>query len=585
MASAHDALNQAVSRLQQMSLSQRLVIALGALLVGGSLAWLGQWSTTPEMTALLQQPLSADELTRVQRGLDAAGVQYRVMGSQVLVPLSANRQTLLAQLQQSGNLPGDTSIGFASLVKESNPWISQEESNRRWTVALARELEGILSRFSGVREARVFLDLNSKSRGFSREQPASSAGVTLIMQGGDSLSREMAIAAARLVAGAVRGLKPENVSVVDGAGKSVLDWNDEAPDSANGLHRMQRQKEDEIAAKIREQVSFDPAARISVQVVLDHASTRIEDTEPYDPVAVERNYSNTKSTKARKGGQNGVQPNTGLEAASSNGDEVNSTETEDTRYQPMAKLTSTARPAGEMTKAFAAINISHSYLASVFKRSNPDGAEPTEQQIQQVFDSLKERISRQVAKLVIPPDPENVAVDWHYDGLAIAMPGGANGGGSSGSGGGASTAEFSLDLAQRFGPVAGLSVLALFALMMMMRMAKQSHNNEAFGLEIGLPKEAIEASQRAKADATKFGIKTATQSDSGGDDGPPRAVQAVAAPLPTGLKAEALLEAQEVDEQSAAVTTMIDQVSSMVNENPDAVAAMVENWIDNQPPR
>lgn len=576
MASAHDAFNGAVERLQQMSLSQRLVIAMGALLVGGSLAWLGQWSTTPEMTPLLAQPLGGEELARVQAGLDAAGIQSRVVGSQVLVPVSANRQALLAQLQQGGNLPGDTSIGFASLVKEANPWISQEENNRRWTVALQSELERVLGQFSGVRQAHVFLDLNSRSRGFSREQPGASAGVTLIMQGGESAPRSLGLAAARLVSGAVRGLRAESVSVVDGQGRSVLDWSDEAADSAPGLHRIQKQKEDEIAAKIREQVSFDPAARISVQVSLEHATTRVEDTEPYDPVAVERNYSNTKSTKGRKGSQGGVQANTGLEA-SSVGDEVSSTETEDTRYQPLAKLTSTARPAGELTRAFAAINISHSYLVSVFKRSNPDGGEPGEPQVQQVFDGMKDRIARQVAKLVVPPEPESVAVDWHYDGLVIAAPAGRG----AGSGTEAGTAPFSLDLAQRIGPAAGLSVLAFFALMLMMRMAKQSHQNEAFGLEIGLPKEAIEAARRAKSDATRYGAATVKAMEAA--ENAPRIAQPTPPVFPTTLKAEALLEAQEVDVHAAAVTTMLEQVSNMVGENPDAVAAMVENWIDNQP--
>jgi len=41
-----------------------------------------------------------------------------VSGSQIMVRRSANRQVLLAQLQQGSKLPADTSAGFDALVKE-----------------------------------------------------------------------------------------------------------------------------------------------------------------------------------------------------------------------------------------------------------------------------------------------------------------------------------------------------------------------------------------------------------------------------------------------------------------------------------
>jgi hypothetical protein len=206
MESLQKLLARVFTQTRDLSRSQRLAILLGGLLVGVSLLGLLRWAATPEMTPLLDQELQPDELARVRTGLELIKEPFRLVGQKILVRADANRSAILAQLQQQDKLPSDTSAGFSALVKESNPWISQAEHERRWTVALKQELEQVLRQFRGVKSASVFLPLNQERRRFAQQEAAATASITLVMAGGEPVGRDLAQAAAGLVCGAVRGL-------------------------------------------------------------------------------------------------------------------------------------------------------------------------------------------------------------------------------------------------------------------------------------------------------------------------------------------------------------------------------------------
>jgi len=69
------------------------------------------------------------------------------------------------------------------------------------------------------------------------------------MKHGDEVPRALALAAARLVSGAVAGLPAHNVEVLDATGKVALTW-DEEQDAATVLDRKLAREEQRYAAKI-----------------------------------------------------------------------------------------------------------------------------------------------------------------------------------------------------------------------------------------------------------------------------------------------------------------------------------------------
>lgn len=573
MASVQESMNQAVRQLGDLSASQKIAIGLGLVLVAGSVAWLGQWATTPEMTALMQQPLSAEDLARVTAGLDAAGESYKVQGNQILVKNTANRAQLWAQLQQADRMPADTSMGFTAMVKESNPWLSQEENNRRWTVAMKTELEHVLKQFSGVRNASVFLNLTSSGPRFSRNRAENTASVSMTLSSGEPISRGLALSAAKLVAGAVQGLPLHNVEVVDGNGSPVALW-DEEGGAAEGIQRRQRELEQQIARKIRDQLSFDRRIRVNVQVDMDLTARENNATVVGDAVEISREQKTEKTNRARKGGVPGVEPNVGISAAAGEaGGDSSSTEVTTTTQQPGSTVTRESTPAGGIKSVFAAVNLSRSFIESVLKKKNPDNAKLTDKQIADEFELQKAMVISQVTMLVKPQKPQQVSVNWYYD-APDAEPAAQAG-----------AADSSMQLMSRFGAPAGLGALAIVALAMTLRMSKRREEGDSFGLELGLPRQAIEAARKAAEDLG--GYRPTPRRSSGGAGGSGSAEggyggdsSASGAPIPMSMMDESVLVAQEVDPGTAQVNQMIEQVSQMADQDIDSLATLVEKWID-----
>lgn len=581
MASVQQQVSQALTNLRDMTLSQRLAVGLGILLVGGSLAWLTHWAAAPEMTALLPMELAADDLARVRSGLELMNEPFQVSGAKILVRKSANRPALMAQLQLTDSMPADTSVGFSKLTAEANPWISQEENNRRWTVGLMNELAKVLKQMSGVRDADVFLNVSGRS-GFSRAQPETSASVLLTMKGDDPVPRKLALSAASLVAGAVRGLAREKVQVIDGGtGQPAISWDEEGAGSVGNLHRLQAEKERALEAKIAHQLDFDPRIRVNVQVQLEHAATTTQGLKVSEGTPREEKSIIRKGGSAPAGGQPGAQANVGTVAGAAGGGEFTDSEETQTTNEPSTESKTTTVAAGDVKSITAAINLSYTYLAGVWKKHNGADKSPTKSDVESTFKEQETRIRGQIAKLMQPPKPEQVAISWYDDletlpGVAPVQVAGA---GDSGT----------LDLAARYAPVTGLALLSGLALALMLRMARRSDSGESFGLELGLPKEAIEAARKAADDLATFkprvsragsaaGARGAGLDSAGTTTEPPEDLPP-AAPIPWGTAAEGVLEAQEVGESMAQVNNMLTQVDAMVAQDDEGVAAIVESWI------
>jgi flagellar biosynthesis/type III secretory pathway M-ring protein FliF/YscJ len=558
MAGFQETISNAASHLRQMTLSQRVAIMMGVVLVAGSLAWMIQWAASPEMVPLLHQQLSAEDVAQVTAGLDMINEPYESDGSQVYVRASANRPNLLARLQIADKMPSDTSVGFAELVREANPWISQAENNRRWSLALQNELERVLTSFAGVKRANVFLNLGAPRAAFSRNQPESSASATITMRDGTSVPRNLAISAARLISGAVQALPLHNVEVLDSNGRAAIEWDAEEDGGVSDLARRQRQQESEIAKKILSQIDFIPDVKVNVQVVLNRTASTTNASDVKEGAKIEQTSFEEQSARQQRSGQPGVQPNVGVATGAGSGGDTMRREETSTSIQPSVQKTLQTTPAGGVEQSFAAISVSDQFLVSVFKRGNPD-VEPTEQQIEQVFERQKDRIAAQVAKLVFPPDVEQISMSWHYSAARDPVEPAA--------------AVDVAGMAGTYGPAAGLGALALVSLFLMMRMAKQNTDGQAFGMEIGLPKEAIDAARRAAGDVA---AAEAAAERSGAT------AKSAAASIPFGTASEGLIEAPEVDAQVVEIGKMLEQVAAHANEDEDGVAVLIERWASNR---
>jgi flagellar M-ring protein FliF len=269
-------LNQIRDFLRGLTLSQKALLAGGAAAVGLTL-WVFV-SLLDHKNVILYSGLKPQDAQALGSRLAAKNIAYEISpdGGSVLVPsdkLDAARLETAAQ-----GLPRNARLGFE--LFDTPNWAGSDFSEKvNYQRALEGELERTLQTLSEVEAVRVHLVLPRESL-FSEQERESKAAVIVKTRGG-TLSREAQQAIPQLVASAVDGLRPENVTVVDAdtamsflarrgpSGRASFDSDEEL--AAAAVHAI-------------EPVVGADHVRASVHVEYDLSSS--EDTsEIYDPKA------------------------------------------------------------------------------------------------------------------------------------------------------------------------------------------------------------------------------------------------------------------------------------------------------------
>ncbi len=208
---------QTQEHLKGLSVSQRLAIGSCVALIAVALLWLVNWAQDPAMVPLLDQPMTDEEVAAITTELDSRGVEYQMSGSRVMVPAD-DRYSLKGCLAEQQLLPSDTSIGFAKIIENNNAFLSADQQNRRWTLALSNELARTLANFSWIRSARVFIN-DAQKRRISGPSIRPSASVNVTLKSGAELDENCVQAIANLVSGPVPGMEAHDVHIIDSSGR------------------------------------------------------------------------------------------------------------------------------------------------------------------------------------------------------------------------------------------------------------------------------------------------------------------------------------------------------------------------------
>lgn len=294
-------LENAKAFLERLAPSQRL--ALGGVLIGGIglLIAIAYWTSRPDMTLLFGK-LSATDANTVVEALQTEGTRYELKenGSAVYVPrdqvyelrLRFAAQGLVSDGQAGYELFDAGTLGMTDFMQKLN---------------LKRALEGELARTIAsirmVEMARVHLVVPERSA-FATEQKQPTASVVVQTTGGQKLSSEEVEGITSLVAGAVEGLAPENVTVLDVRGNllSNPDKPDEDASLSTAQLRMQHAMESHLAesgqtmldrvvgpgnAIVRVSASLDFSRGVQERDLIDPESQTVVSEEKLDEQAGE----------------------------------------------------------------------------------------------------------------------------------------------------------------------------------------------------------------------------------------------------------------------------------------------------------
>jgi len=552
---------QTQRHLKGLTASQKLAIGSCAALVLVAMLWLVNWAQSPVLVPLLDQPLSAEERSNIERRLEIERIQYEVSGDILMVP-AESRARLLAVLGQSNILPNDISLGFGQLLDKSSPWLSMDDQSRRWNLALANELASVLRHFDGVKAASVFIDKSSR-RGFSaRVQPTASVSVTL--DSGLQLDEVRGRAIASFVSAAVGGLNISDVSVTDQA--SFASYSVPKADSGiatDGL-KIQQQKEAHFEEKIRALLADIPNLRVAVHAELDPKWEVINESIYGKPATTREKTDSEIGKSSLPAGGPGVEPNVGVNLAVSATIDETETSSSETEYAAAVdeKLVKSEVKANGLKALYASINVPRSYLAAIYAMAN-NGTEPTDDDLDQpkgIADHEIQKIRTSVMRtlaLVSEEEQDRVSVEWFHDAGSIELapvivPAGAGDG--------------IMSIVKVYGGKAGLGVLAVMSLFMMLMMVRKVGEGPILPGE-GPPKPGV---FRIGPDGRRHSV----------DD--LETLEAAAMPVGEAAVGEDLLEGKELDEQTVRMGQVVQQVSELINQDPDTSVQILQRWIDTE---
>ncbi|MGE4267385.1 MAG: flagellar basal-body MS-ring/collar protein FliF [Deferribacterales bacterium] len=310
-----DIVSQFQETFKKLTLLQKASVVAAVAAVVISVVVIVYWANRP-VYKMLFAGLTQEDAASVIEKLKAEKVPYKLEdnGGKINVPEQYVYETRLSLAKEG--IPTGGGAGL-ELFDKSSFGMTEFMQNINYQRALQGELARTISSIKEVAEARVHLTL-PKDRLFISDEEEAKASVVLRLKNGDDLGREEVKAIAALVSGAVKGLKKENVQIVDTSGRLLSEF---LTDDAEPLMltqtqlEYQRKVEKDLENKVNEilgRTLGQGSAVAKVTADIDFAKRDIT-KEEYDPNPVLRSQQsleiNSTNSPQTPEGVPGVQSN------------------------------------------------------------------------------------------------------------------------------------------------------------------------------------------------------------------------------------------------------------------------------------
>jgi flagellar M-ring protein FliF len=348
------ALQQGGELLRGLSPGQRALLAGGAALVAVTL-WLFVGLIAKPKYATLYSGLKPEEAQALGARLAAKNIPHELSadGTSLLVPgdqLDAARLETAAQ-----GLPRNARLGFE--LFDTPNWAGSDFTEKvNYQRALEGELERTLQTLSEVEAVRVHLVLPRESL-FSEQEREAKAAVILKTRGG-ALSERAQLAIPQLVASAVDGLRPENVTVVDADSNTPL-LHAHGAGAAQGGYDLDEELAKTLLRTLEPVVGAEHV-RASVHVEYD-LSTSENTEEVYDPKITATLTQQKSEENAGGGGPAGIPgtasnvPGAAAATAITAIAETQNSRSESQTYAVSKSVRHTVQPPGRIKRLAAAV--------------------------------------------------------------------------------------------------------------------------------------------------------------------------------------------------------------------------------------
>lgn len=385
-------MNAFLQALQGVGASRILVLLIVSASVIGFLGYFGIRLTEPPMT-ILYGDLDPKDSGQIVAKLEVMTVPYelRAGGTQIFVPTDRVLRLRMAMAEEG--LPGGGSVGYEVFDRSDNLGSTRTMQNINMLRALSGELERTIQSISQINAARVHLVIPKRSL-FSRDKQESSASIILGMVGGNRLNKAQVNAIRHLVASAVPGLKPTQVSIIDNRGNLLARGGDDGDDglAASGSQDFRVAYESRLKRSIEALLEQTLGvgrvrAQITAEIDFDRITTSDEIYDPDGQVVRSTQIVEERSTVADEtGGVVSISNNLPSDEGGEGGvaGSRNSTERieETTNFEISKTIRSHVRESGTVKRISVAVLVDGSYT------EGGDGALTYEPRSEQVIAQL-----------------------------------------------------------------------------------------------------------------------------------------------------------------------------------------------------
>lgn len=567
-------LEQIQGQLKALNVSQKLLIGLLGLILVAAVSFTVLWSAKPQMVSLTAQPLTAQEISAIEIVLKGAKHEYQVAGNKILVPVE-QRQSITGLLYAERAMPKGASA-FAELIAANNIFTPEAQNSRMWNTALQTELTRILLNFPYVDDANVILTTGQQA-GLGRAGSPPQASVYVKTRPNEDMSNDRVLAIVEMITGTVSGMKRENVNLVVNGQRSYHAPSADIGATPADLVQYKKLVEDYLSAKLFNQFSSYGDVKIAVNVMPDLSLRHRNDliVNPQNKVVVaesEQSRETTQRDGATAGGEPGSKSNDAMSVtdASGGGRGGSSSSTENNTKNVVKigeqRIETMLPPGVEIKELTANLLFPRSYFVSLFRRQTGDAkAEPDDAKLQPLVDAQLKSAVASAKNVIGAKADEQIRADL-YDDLLMLHGGGpeivlAATGGLGGAKGGM------MPMIAQYAKQGVLTIVALSVLGMMLMMVRRAVpagvGDEmeggggmlgGFGAVLSGGKSKKRGSSVEQLDATDDVFGEANQG-------------------------EAVLTGIELDDETLASRKMVDEVSTMIKENPENAASLVKRWM------
>jgi flagellar biosynthesis/type III secretory pathway M-ring protein FliF/YscJ len=550
-----DVFKQQFARIQEqfagLTATQRMLTAsLVAIMVLTMMLW-ARYATSSEMVPVLNSSFDDQAIVHATMALKAEGIDSQVTGDRILVPADKHDQAL-AILSFEQLLPADSKSGFDDIIKMTNPFDTDKKSDLMFTRARAAELSQIIQDWHGVADAQVVI--NPVYEHHIGESLKPGAVVNIRTRGGEVDVKHMVDSAASTVASATSGMDRSRVSVIiDGHSYKPHDDTNGGLADGSELYEQTEQQEQYIEDKIAKGLANYSNPLISVSVNLATQSS-VSTKTAYDPKTSVQKESMTDTetddnNQASAGGEPGVNSNLPMSVNTGGGagGTTSNTEHDKTEFtNAIGSVTETVTtPAGQEQVVSAAVGLPRSHFVELYTDMNPGTKEPDEETLRKWAAPELLRVKRQVQSACGLKTDDNVFVDFYADAPVQTVM-------SEASATGGATGMALMGHVKEIA-IGALAMLSLFMVSMMVRK--------------GGPAPVAVAT--AGGPGAGF-LDTREMPVYDGED-------EIAAVVGGGHTA---MDGMELDDETMKSQQVVEQVTTMVKENPDAAASLVKRWLN-----